>query len=58
MTDEHDKFFNISFFDKLAGSSSLRKQIELGYNEQQIRDSWQEDLNIFKEIRAKYILYD
>ena len=58
MTDEHDKFFNISFFDKLAGSSDLRKQIESGYTEKKIRDSWQEDLNIFKEIRSKYILYD
>lgn len=51
-------FLIFLFFDKLAGSSSLRKQIELGYTETQIRDSWQEDLNIFKEIRAKYILYD
>ena len=58
ITSDKDDFFNVSFFDKLAGSSELRKQIEFGYTEQQIRDSWQKDLHIFKEIRSKYILYD
>jgi uncharacterized protein YbbC (DUF1343 family) len=49
-------FFN-SFFDKLAGTNILRKQIEEGYTEDQIRNSWGEELEKFKTIRKKYLLY-
>lgn len=49
-------FFN-NFFDKLAGSSELRKQIEAGKSEAEIRQSWQADLSRFKQIRKKYLLY-
>lgn len=48
---------NDFFFDKLAGNSTLRKQIERGVSEEEIRSGWQADLNKFKEIRAKYLLY-
>ncbi len=51
-----DDFFN-SFFNKLAGTSILRKQIEEGKTEQEIRESWQSGLNNFKKIRSKYLLY-
>ncbi len=50
-------FFN-SFFEKLAGTSQLREQIVNGMTEAEIRQSWQEDLNIFKQKRAKYLLYE
>ncbi|PJJ84392.1 uncharacterized protein YbbC (DUF1343 family) [Mucilaginibacter auburnensis] len=50
------KFFN-AYFTKLAGTEQLRKQIEQGLSEQQIRDSWQAGLNKFKTIRKKYLLY-
>ncbi|MDR2511574.1 MAG: DUF1343 domain-containing protein [Bacteroidales bacterium] len=50
------KFFN-SFFEKLAGSNILRKQIEAGLSEKEIRQSWQRDLERFKKIRKKYLLY-
>lgn len=52
----NEKFFN-NFFIKLAGTNKLRKQIESGLTEEEIRDSWKEDLDNYKEIRSKYILY-
>lgn len=45
------------WFDILAGGSSLRKQIIAGKSAEEIRASWQEDLNTFKEIREKYLRY-
>lgn len=51
-----NKFFDV-FFDKLAGNSKLREQIESGKSELQIRESWGEDLVKFKSIRKKYLLY-
>ncbi len=53
---EKSDFFN-PFFDKLAGNSSLRKQIEAGDTEEQIRNAWGPDLEIFRQIRKKYLLY-
>ncbi len=49
--------FFTSYFEKLAGTASLRKQIEAGMNEEQIRESWQPKLDEFKTIRKKYLLY-
>lgn len=51
-----EKFFN-SFFEKLAGNSFLKQQIEQGKTEKEIRDSWHADLKKFKKIRKKYLLY-
>jgi uncharacterized protein YbbC (DUF1343 family) len=45
------------FFDLLAGTSYLRKQMEAGKTESEIRASWQEDLGFFKAIRKTYLLY-
>lgn len=45
------------FFDKLAGSDELRKQIITGKSEQEIRHSWQKDLAEFQKIRSKYVIY-
>tara|TARA_B100000902_G_scaffold129800_1_gene128850 strand:+ start:9148 stop:10290 length:1143 start_codon:yes stop_codon:yes gene_type:complete len=53
---EKDKFFN-SFFDKLAGNSSLREQIISGKNEKEIKEKWNKDLNQFKLVREKYLIY-
>ena len=52
-----DDFFN-NFFYKLAGTAELRKQIEDGKTEAEIRKSWQPGLDKFKLIRAKYVLYN
>ena len=51
-----DDFF-ISFFDKLAGTDKLRKQIIAGLTENEIRENWKPQLEDFKTIRKKYLLY-
>lgn len=50
------KFFN-PFFDKLAGTDQLRKQIIAGKTEEEIRESWRTKLENYRKIRAKYLLY-
>lgn len=50
-------FLKNLFFDKLAGSDELRKQIIAGKTEKEIRQSWQQDLQEFEKIRQKYIQY-
>lgn len=53
-----EKFFSSpGFFDKLAGTTQLRKQIVEGLAEDKIRASWQKDLEAYKIIRKKYLLY-
>lgn len=53
------KFFaRPDFFDKLAGTDQLRKQILAGWTEEQIRASWVEELAAYKEMRKKYLLYE
>jgi uncharacterized protein YbbC (DUF1343 family) len=47
----------IGNFDKLAGTSMLRKQIIEGKSEQVIRASWEPALSRFKWKRKKYLLY-
>jgi len=49
-------FFN-SFFTKLAGTKKLQLQIEKGVSEKEIRKTWVNDINAFKLIRDKYLLY-
>ena len=50
-------FLKNLFFDKLAGSDQLRKQIVANMPEDSIRKSWTKDLNAFKKTRKKYLLY-
>jgi len=50
------EFFTANF-DKLAGNSKLREQIIAGKSETEIRKSWQPELDAFKKIRKKYLLY-
>lgn len=52
-----EEFFN-EYFDTLAGTDRLRNQIILGENEMKIRESWQMDLEKYKTMRKKYLLYD
>lgn len=50
-------FLSNLFFDKLAGSDELRKQIIAGKSEKEIKASWKKDLENFQKIRSKYIIY-
>jgi uncharacterized protein YbbC (DUF1343 family) len=51
-----ENFFT-PFFEKLAGNSKLRKDITEGKSTEKIRDEWQKDIDEFKKIRKKYLLY-
>lgn len=52
-----DFFLKNLFFDKLAGTDALRKQLVAGKTEAEIRASWQKGLKSFQQIRQKYIMY-
>lgn len=56
--NEKEFFARADWFDLLAGSDSLRKQIIKGVSEKEIRESWKTDLDAYKQIRKKYLLYD
>ena len=52
-----EKFFN-DFFEKLAGTASLKAQIINNTSEIEIRNSWKKGIIQFKKIRKKYLLYE
>tara|TARA_B100000787_G_C16199297_1_gene303697 strand:- start:11457 stop:12647 length:1191 start_codon:yes stop_codon:yes gene_type:complete len=49
-------FFN-SFFTKLVGTTKLQTQLEEKISEKNIKASWQKDLEKFKIVREKYLIY-
>ena len=53
-----DFFLKNLWFDTLAGTDELRKQIISGIPEAEIGKSWQKDLENFEKIRRKYVLYE
>ena len=53
---DKDDFFT-GYFDKLAGTDQLRKDIIAGKLEKEIENSWQPGIIAFKKIRKKYLLY-
>ena len=50
-------FQKSNFFEKLSGNGDLRRQIESGMSEEEIRATWQPALDEFKRIREKYLIY-
>jgi uncharacterized protein YbbC (DUF1343 family) len=50
-------FLKNGFFDKLAGTDELRLMILSGAGEEAIRASWQKELDTYKKMRQKYLLY-
>ncbi len=52
-----DKSFFGETFTIHAGNEKLRKQIESGMTAEEIRNTWKSDLEKFKKIREKYLLY-
>lgn len=52
-----DSFF-IPFFEKLAGNKILREQIKKGMSEEEIKATWKQELDAYKEMRKKYLLYE
>ncbi len=55
---QQDFFLKNLFFDKLAGTDELRKQIIAGKYAEEIKASWKSDLDQFQKIRAKYVIYE
>jgi len=55
--DKANFFLENNFFDKLAGTTSFREQIKQGLSETAIRATWQNDLDAYKKMRKKYLLY-
>jgi len=56
-TPKTEKFFG-STFTIHAGNKKLQQQIEEGLSQEKISDSWQKDLEAFKKVRAKYLIYE
>ena len=53
-----DSFFKRErWFNLLAGNDKLLKQIKAGLSEEEIKKSWQNDLDKYNEMREKYLLY-
>ena len=52
-----EKFFK-SGFHRLAGSKKLENQIKDGISAIKIKLSWKKDLETYKIMREKYILYN
>nr|WP_299174711.1 DUF1343 domain-containing protein [uncultured Allomuricauda sp.] len=57
-TLDKSKFFKTDSFTKHAGTTELQKQIESGITEEEIKKTWQMELDNFKKIRKKYLIYD
>jgi uncharacterized protein YbbC (DUF1343 family) len=51
-------FARPDWFDLLAGTDMLRRQITEGLSEEKIRASWRPELDAYKKTRKKYLLYD
>lgn len=49
-------FFN-KFLPKLVGNYDLRKQIESGKTADEIRATWEKDLESYRQMRKNYLLY-
>ncbi|MFT6198650.1 MAG: hypothetical protein ACJARP_001582 [Vicingaceae bacterium] len=53
---EKEKFFT-SFFNLLAGNSSLKAAIKSGKTAPEIRKTWKEGLENYQKTREKYLIY-
>ncbi|MGC1243557.1 MAG: DUF1343 domain-containing protein [Chryseosolibacter sp.] len=53
---DKEKFF-IGSFDRLAGTPVLKEQIKKGMTQEQIKATWKKDLDGYKEMRKKYLIY-
>ncbi len=53
---QKDKFFN-RMFDLLTGDKTIKEQIKQGKSADDIRQTWEEDLRKYDNIRQKYLIY-
>ena len=52
-----DKSFFTNYFRLLSGDKQLQRDIENEKSADEIRASWKNDLDAFKAVRAKYLMY-
>lgn len=57
-SDPEHFFRKDGFFRLLTGDRSIQKMIEAGKSAEEISASWAEEVQEFKEVRKKYLLYD
>jgi uncharacterized protein YbbC (DUF1343 family) len=55
--DKTQFFLSNGFFDKLCGTASIREMVTAGKNAEDIRAAWQPELQVYKAMRKKYLLY-
>jgi uncharacterized protein YbbC (DUF1343 family) len=55
--NEEDFLTRERWLNLLAGTDELIRQIRDGLSEYEIAESWQPQLNEFKALRKKYLLY-
>ncbi|MBB6325629.1 uncharacterized protein YbbC (DUF1343 family) [Algoriphagus iocasae] len=51
-----EAFFK-SYFNTLAGTDELKKQLLAGKSEEEIKKSWEAELIAYKKMRANYLIY-
>ena len=56
MQSGKESFFT-SFFDKLIGNDKVRSMIVDGYSAKEIKATWRDEVEKFKMLRRKYLLY-
>jgi uncharacterized protein YbbC (DUF1343 family) len=57
-SDEKADFFNKNnFFDKLIGDAAIKEMILNGKTAEEIQKTWTSDLDKYKDIRKKYLIY-
>ena len=55
--DKSNFFLENGFIHKLAGTDQLKQQIEQGKTADEIRSTWQAELQEYMLMRSKYLLY-
>ena len=53
---DKEEFF-IPYFDKLAGTKQLKEQIKKGMTERQIKATWKKELDRYRNLRKRYLIY-
>ncbi len=55
--DKDKEHFFTPFFVQLCGTTKVQEMIKSGATEEEIRKSWRKDIEAFKVVRKKYLLY-
>ena len=56
-SNDKDNFFK-PYFEKLAGTDQLRKDIVAGLSINKIKQKWEKDLKEYRTLREKYLIYE